>query len=430
MAPNGGDDVGRRSRDGRRQPWHGPLSLLIGLVLALFLAFPPAAAAFGLPRWGGTQRGGPAPQASGSAPIQEVAPPPAVQQLRTELAERRPRLAITAPADGALLPEGPWTLRLGLEDWPLVDAGDLGLGPHLRVQLDDGPAKAVTTTEVTMPSLTPGSHRLTVFAAWPWGEAVKDPGACRQIRLHRVVPNPLGLPADGSPQLLLASPAEPTAAEPVLLDWLLLDAPLQHLRDGDDRWRLRVTLNGDSFLVDRQEPLWLRGWRRGSNALLLELVDPRGNPLNPPFNSLVREVVLASADGVPWRGGRLSNEQLARLLGRTPPAPPPPPPAVPPPPAPQPSPQEIAAEPSEPAGAETSPVAPGADQEDQPDQGPAAATPPQAIENGAETSRQEPAEAATETSSEPEAEVEEGAEPKPMAATTPGAEAPPPEPGP
>jgi len=41
----------------------------------------------------------------------------------------------------------------------------------------------------------------------------------------------------------------------VLIDWLLLDAPLQNLRGDDARWRLRISVNGDSFLVDRQTPL-------------------------------------------------------------------------------------------------------------------------------------------------------------------------------
>jgi hypothetical protein len=317
-----------------------------------------------------------------------------------------------------------------------VDAGHLGLGPHLRVQLDDGPARAVTTTEVTMPSLTPGSHRLTVYAAWPWGEAVKDPGASRQIRLHRVAANPLALPAAGSPQLLLVSPVEPLASEPVLLDWLLLDAPLQNLRDGDDRWRLRVTLNGDSFLVDRQEPLWLRGWRRGSNALLLELVDPRGNPLNPPFNSLVREVILSSAaEAAPWRGARLDEEQLARLLGRIPPAPPP---------APPPPPQETAAAPDEPTDAEPSPTAADADQAGQPEESPSASEPPEELQAGSEILRQEPApsepaeaepgtaepawgEAGTETSGEPAQQEELEGPDETVAAASPAEAAPPPE---
>jgi hypothetical protein len=252
--------------------------------------------------------------------LREVAPPGAVQQLREALSERQPRLRVVSPAAEAVLPAGPWTLRLQVEDWPLVDGGPLGLGPHLLVAIDDGEPLPLTSTETTLPELSPGSHRLTVMAARPWGEVVKSPGAMAQIRLHRTAVNSLALPGPGTAQLLAVSPGA-AAVEPLLLDWLLIDAPLQHLRDDDALWRLRVTVNGDSFLVDRQTPLWLRGWRSGANALNLELLDGRGEPLNPPFNSLVREVRLDPSLPRPaWRGPSLSPAELAILLGEAPPA--------------------------------------------------------------------------------------------------------------
>jgi hypothetical protein len=158
------------------------------------------------------------------------------------------------------------------------------------------------------------------MAARPWGEVVKSPGAMAQVRLHRTAANPLTLPGPGTAQLLAVSPGA-AGAEPLLIDWLLIDAPLQHLRDDDALWRLRLTLNGDSFLVDRQTPLWLRGWRPGGNALQLELLDGRGEPLNPPFNSLVREVRLDPSRPRPaWQGASLSDADLAILLGEAPPA--------------------------------------------------------------------------------------------------------------
>ena len=314
------------------------LSALLAPLLALGLLLAPAplgpqtgALALELPSWARSASGsgardltpsGLGPAAAGS--LQEVAPPAGVQQLQQALEGRQPRLSILAPADDALLPAGPWTLRLRIEDWPLVDAGPLGLGPHLVVQLDEeaprrlsnGTAQGRGELEMELPELTPGSHRLTVYATRPWGEAVKAPGAWRQIRVHRVRPNPLTLPATGSPQLLAVAPASAQAGQPVLVDWLLLDAPLQHLRPGDDSWRLRISVNGDSVLVDRQTPLWLKGWRSGDNAIQLELVDLRGEPINPPFNSLVRELRLdPSLPRPPWLDRGLNERELALLLG-------------------------------------------------------------------------------------------------------------------
>ena len=252
--------------------------------------------------------------------LQEVAPPAAVQQLQASLADHNPQVSILAPRDGAVLPGGPVTLQLQVRDWPLVDAGPLGLGPHVVVLVDDQPPLPVTGLKVELPALSPGSHRITAYAARPWGEAVKSPGAAAQIRVHRVAANPLAIPQPGTPQLLVVSPASPATREPVLLDWLLLDTPLQGLRDNDGSWRLRVTVNGDSFLVDQNAPLWLKGWERGSNSLLLELVDGRGDALNPPFNSLVTELVLdPSAPGPIWQQGRLTASDLAQLLGTAPP---------------------------------------------------------------------------------------------------------------
>ena len=117
--------------------------------------------------------------------LQEVAPPGAVQQLQEGLADRAPRVRIVAPAADAVLEGTPWTLRLQVEDWPLVDGGALGLGPHLLVRIDAEEPLRLTSLEATLPALSPGSHRITVVAARPWGEAVKSPGAMDQIRVHR-----------------------------------------------------------------------------------------------------------------------------------------------------------------------------------------------------------------------------------------------------
>ena len=302
--------------------------------------------------------------------LQEVSPPGAVQQLEAALASHRPRLRITSPLEGALLPDGPWQLGLELEDWPLVQDPSLGLGPHLVVQVDDGPRERIGDwlqgeassgrLNLAMAALAPGSHRVSVYAALPWGEAVKLPGASARLQVHRVAANPLSQPAPGSAQLLAVSPDGLSQSEPVLIDWLLQDAPLQGLRDGDARWRLRISVNGDSFLVDQNTPVWLRGLKPGSNALLLELLDGLGEPLNPPFNSLVREVVIQPRAARPvWLNERLSPTDLARLQGEAPPQ------ELPPPAAPhtmelQPEPQPIPEE-SAPAGNAQEEAKPGDD---------------------------------------------------------------------
>ena len=270
----------------------------------------------------------PLPVQGPSGRLQEVAPPAAVQQIQAALAERQPQVSIQIPRDGSDLPAGPVKLQVQVRDWPLVDAGVLGLGPHLVVQVDDLAPQRLTTSrsgqfptrlDAELPPLGPGSHRLTAYAAKPWGEVVKSPGAWDQVRVNRVAANPLATPQLGTPQLIGVSTADLAGREPVLLDWLLIDAPLQGLRDNDGSWRLRVTVNGDSFLVDQNSPLWLKGWHSGSNSVLMELVDGRGAALNPPFNTLVSEVTINSSSPTPsWQRGHLDASELAQLLGEEP----------------------------------------------------------------------------------------------------------------
>ena len=306
-----------RLRGGHRLGRWG-LAVLLALAAALTLLPIAPAAALSWP-WG-TPATRPADAPPTALAPQEIAPPLGVQQLRPLLEVHQPRLRIVSPQADSLVPAGPWTLQLELSDWPLLDAGPGALGPHLVVQLDEAPPLRLTATSVVMPPLAPGSHRLSVFAALPWGEAMRNPGAFAQIRLHRSAANPLAGPAPGTPQLIPLLPVSAPAHQPLLLDWILLDAPLQHLRGDDDSWRLRISLDGQHLLLDRQEALWLRGLSPGRHPLVLELLDPRGEPLNPPFNSLVRELVTSTAaPSPPWLAGPLSTGELAQLSGAAPP---------------------------------------------------------------------------------------------------------------
>jgi hypothetical protein len=380
------------------------------------------------------------PVAAPAGRLQEVPPPGAVEQIEAALALHRPRLQITSPAEGSLLAAGPWQLALMLDDWPLSQDPSLGLGPHLVVQVDDGPGLRISDwsagdagsgrLDLAMAELAPGSHRITAYAALPWGEAVKLPGASAQLRVHRVAANPLSQPATGSAQLLAVSPDGLSQSEPVLIDWLLRDTPLQGLREGDARWRLRISVNGDSFLVDQNAPLWLRGLRPGSNALLLELLDGLGEPLNPPFNSLVREVVIQPGAARPvWLGERIRPADLAHLLGQSSPDEPV---------APKPAIAPAMAEPDPPSAEDSSvpggdPESPGAEQESLPppggsqagsrpgasaETGEPAAVPARAAAPGA--AQAPDPEPAMEPEPQPEPEPQAQPEPKPAPEPAPG----------
>ena len=309
------------------------VAVLISLLILCLGAAPSQAVSLpGLP-WKTRNASGSAKTVPVQAPngrLQEVPAPDGVQQLRNRLSRHQPLVQLQNPKDGTVLDSEDATLTISVRDWPLVTDPDLGLGPHLALQIDDQPpqrfssattaADGTATLHISLPALTPGSHRFTAYAAYPWGEAVKSPGASQQWRLHSLQALRGTQPERDDPWLVMVSPAELGSTEPLLLDWMVWNAPLQNLRDGDGRWRLRVTLNGDSFLVDRQEAIWLR--QSGTNqvstkqlsTVQMELLDGLGDPIKPAFNNQLRSVPPRSASRPLWLQGRLKANDIARLL--------------------------------------------------------------------------------------------------------------------
>ena len=316
------------------------VAILISLLIAVAgMTPPPALALPGLPwenrsstkpRPGGAK---PIPAAGPSGRLQEVAAPGGVEQLRNRLASHQPRLTLKTPSDGSVIQGEGWTLELDVEDWPLASDPDLGIGPHVALQIDDQPPLRFSETspkpgagssiKVTLPALAPGSHRLSAYAAYPWGEAVKSPGASLQWRLHQLQALEGTQPERDEPWLVMVSPSDLGSGDPLLLDWLVWNAPLQNLREGDGRWRLRLTVNGDSFLVDRQEAVWIR--QSGSNttpgSVQMELLDGLGDPITPSFNNQLRAIPARAKQRPVWLQSRLTENELARLVGEPEPNP-------------------------------------------------------------------------------------------------------------
>ena len=301
-------------------------------VLVLSITFCPTIAVQAWP-WGGdhsntTARSSRNVDASApTGPLQEVSPPGGVQQLQQALNRHQPRLTLISPNDGSLLKNRRTSIEIQVEDWPLAEDPQLGLGAHVALQIDDQPPLRFSQANkgrltIDLPDLSPGSHRFSAYAAMPWGEAVKSPGSSLQWRLDLLQELIGTQPNRDAPWLAVVSPAELGRGEPLLIDWLIWNAPLQNLREGDGRWRLRISVNGDSFLVDRQDALWLKG--AGNGGVQMELLDGMGEPITPVFNNQFRSQDSLSGERPIWMQSKLSDEQIARLLGEAVPEPTPP----------------------------------------------------------------------------------------------------------
>jgi len=58
-----------------------------------------------------------------------------------------------------------------------------------------------------------------------------------------------------------------------MLDYYLTNAPLHFVAQEDENiadWRIRVTVNGNNFVLDRWQPIYLKGFKPGQNWVQIE----------------------------------------------------------------------------------------------------------------------------------------------------------------
>lgn len=227
--------------------------------------------------------------------LSEVAPPLVIQQLNQSLEAYQPQVAIASPGADEVLQDTTLNVRFQVQDLPLFQDPDLEMGPHLHVILDNQPYQAVydINQPLVLEDLSPGTHTLRVFASRPWHESFKNEGAYAQTTFHVFTKTTDNNPDPLLPLLTYSRPKGSYGAEPILLDFYLTNAPLhlvaQESADDDIAdWRIRVTVNGQSFVLDRWQPIYLKGFKPGKNWVRLEFLDEQGNPVKNVFNDTVR----------------------------------------------------------------------------------------------------------------------------------------------
>ena len=227
--------------------------------------------------------------------LQEVSPPALLEDLRSSLSQYQPQLKITSPAPNAILDDTTIAVNFEIQDYPLFKDPDFGLGPHIHVFLDDRPYTAIYSTAepLILENLEPGTHTLRAFASRPWHESFKNEGAYAQVTFHVFTETADNTPNPDLPLLTYSRPQSTYGAEPIMLDFYLTNAPLHFLASADPEdeipdWRIRATINGESFLIDRWEPIYLTGFKEGINWVKLELLGEDGEPIVNAFNTTAR----------------------------------------------------------------------------------------------------------------------------------------------
>jgi hypothetical protein len=225
----------------------------------------------------------------------ETAPPDVIQQLRPALEIYQPQVTILTPQPDEILPDNTVTVRFQVKDLPIYKDVKWQLGPHLHVILDNQPYTAIYDLDqpLVLADLSPGTHTLRVFASRPWHESFKNEGAYAQTTFHVLTKTDDNHPDPAIPLLTYSRPKDSYGAEPILLDFYLSNAPLRiaAANKPDDRfsdWRIRCTINGESFVLDRWQAVYLEGFKPGKNWLKLEFLDNQGNPVKNAFNTTAR----------------------------------------------------------------------------------------------------------------------------------------------
>ncbi len=228
--------------------------------------------------------------ATTEGPLSEVNTPDLIAKLAPALEKYRPQVQILSPKADEILLDDRVTVKLQVKDFSLFKHPELGLGNHLHVILDNQTYKGVfdLTQPLVFKNLTAGTHSLRVFASRPWHESFKNEGAYAQTTFHVLTKTPENNPNREQPLLTYSRPTGKYGAEPIMLDYYLSNVP-SHLvakeRDSNlPDWRIRATVNGQQFILDRWAPIYLQGFKLGKNWVKLELVDDRGNPIPNVYN--------------------------------------------------------------------------------------------------------------------------------------------------
>jgi hypothetical protein len=259
--------------------------------------------------------------------LTEVSPPKVIQALNKVLDQYQPQVKILSPRPGETLSSTTVDVKLSLQDLPTFQDQKLQSGPNLHLIVDNNPYIAIydPSQPYLLKDLAPGTHTLRVFAARPWHESFKNEGAYDQVTFNVITQTGDNSPDPNLPILTFNQPKGEFGAEPILLDYYLTNAPLHGVDEeeadsGLQDWRIRVTVNGESFVVDSWQSLYLKGFNEGENWIQLEFLNDKGDRVDNVFNNTVR-VLTYHSQGQDTLSkitrGELSVEQVRQIVDPT-----------------------------------------------------------------------------------------------------------------
>ena len=165
-------------------------------------------------------------------------------------------------------------------------------GQHIHNIVDNEPYTAHYETSFTK-AIPDGQHAVLSFLSRSYHESLKHRGAY-DLRIVNVgsAPAPATPIIDvRAPNLFYSRPKDTYTgadAKRIMLDFYLVNTTLE---PGGNR--VRATINGTEFMLDRWVPYQMEGLPAGENTVKLELIDASGAVLAGPYNSVTRKFTVA-----------------------------------------------------------------------------------------------------------------------------------------
>jgi hypothetical protein len=208
------------------------------------------------------------------------------------------QLTLGAPQAGGKVAAGPVQFDYDLANYELTSMTTSGHsehmanskdGQHIHNIVDNEPYTAHYNTEFTK-DLAEGDHIILSFLSRSYHESLKHKGAY-DLRVITVgnAKDRMEFNTD-APHLFYSRPKGEYVGndtKKLMLDFYLVNTELSPTGN-----KVRATINGTEFMLDKWLPYILEGLPMGENTIKLELLDNEGNLIPGPYNSVTRKITL------------------------------------------------------------------------------------------------------------------------------------------
>lgn len=182
-----------------------------------------------------------------------------------------------------------YELGIQTSDAATKNSANSAKGQHIHLIINGEPYTALYEPSHTT-DLADGNYVVLAFLSRSYHESLKHYGASvlRQFTVGEVEADPIDMT---QPLLFFSRPKgayQGTDTERVILDFYLINTELS--TDGN---KVRATINGEEFIIDKWAPYFMEGLPMGENTVKLELIDGNGNLIDGPYNSVERTFTLS-----------------------------------------------------------------------------------------------------------------------------------------